>query len=164
MPFLSSVDNLLWDAHIIFHKGVVNFKIEHKTCYFWLGVQYPLKLDSYWNASVFFNAERWAAVFPFQLNATVQLQNTHAECCRQPIDPVSSVWSALKVEPFFQLVERHCSWDSMLILIYQTDAHDLTNKSGHGESGEKMLVLLVWIQLCTEGAWLQTFELLSGDG
>ena len=30
MPFLSSVDNLLQNAYIIFHKGVDNFEIEHK--------------------------------------------------------------------------------------------------------------------------------------
>ena len=32
MLFLSSLDNLLQDAHIIFHKDVGNFEIEHKTC------------------------------------------------------------------------------------------------------------------------------------
>ena len=32
MPFLSSLDNLLWNAYVIFHKGVDNFEIEHKTC------------------------------------------------------------------------------------------------------------------------------------
>ena len=34
MLFLSFLDNLLYDAYIIFHKGVINFEIEHKTCYF----------------------------------------------------------------------------------------------------------------------------------
>ena len=32
MPFLSSLDNLLYDAYIIFHKSVDNFEIAHKTC------------------------------------------------------------------------------------------------------------------------------------
>ena len=32
MLFLSSLDNLLQDAYIIFQKGVGNFEIEHKTC------------------------------------------------------------------------------------------------------------------------------------
>ena len=32
MPFLSSLDNLLEDAYIIFENGVDNFEIEHKTC------------------------------------------------------------------------------------------------------------------------------------
>ena len=32
MPFLSSLDNLLYDAYFIFQKGVDNFEIEHKTC------------------------------------------------------------------------------------------------------------------------------------
>ena len=32
MSFLSSLDNLLKDAYIIFQKGVDNFEIEHKTC------------------------------------------------------------------------------------------------------------------------------------
>ena len=31
-PFFSSLDNLLWDAYIIFPKGVDNFELEHKTC------------------------------------------------------------------------------------------------------------------------------------
>ena len=30
MPFLSSLDNLLLDAHIIFRKSVDNFEIAHK--------------------------------------------------------------------------------------------------------------------------------------
>ena len=42
MPFLSSLDNLLHDAYIIFQKGVDNFEIEHRNCYFLYGVQYPL--------------------------------------------------------------------------------------------------------------------------
>ena len=32
MLFLSSLDNLLLDAHIIFQKGVDNFELEYKTC------------------------------------------------------------------------------------------------------------------------------------
>ena len=32
MLFLSSLDNLLEDAYIIFQKDVDNFEIEHKTC------------------------------------------------------------------------------------------------------------------------------------
>ena len=32
MQFLSSLDNLLYDAYIIFQKSVDNFEIEHKTC------------------------------------------------------------------------------------------------------------------------------------
>ena len=32
MPFLSSLDNLLEDAYIIFQKSVDNFAIEHQTC------------------------------------------------------------------------------------------------------------------------------------
>ena len=32
MPFLNSLDNLLYDAYIIFLKSVDNFEIEHKTC------------------------------------------------------------------------------------------------------------------------------------
>ena len=32
MLFLSSLDNLLYDAHIIFQKGVENFEIGHKKC------------------------------------------------------------------------------------------------------------------------------------
>ena len=31
MPFLSPLDNLIWDACIIFRKGVDNFEIAHKT-------------------------------------------------------------------------------------------------------------------------------------
>ena len=34
MLFLSSLDNLLQDAYIIFQKGVDDFEIEHKTCLF----------------------------------------------------------------------------------------------------------------------------------
>ena len=34
MLFLSFLDNLLYDGYIIFQKGVDNFEIEHKTCYF----------------------------------------------------------------------------------------------------------------------------------
>ena len=30
MSFLSSLDNLLYDAYTIFHKGVDNFETEHK--------------------------------------------------------------------------------------------------------------------------------------
>ena len=30
--------------HITFHKGIDNFEIHHKTCQFWLMVQYPLKV------------------------------------------------------------------------------------------------------------------------
>ena len=30
--FLSSLDNLLQDAYIVFQKDVGNFEIEHKTC------------------------------------------------------------------------------------------------------------------------------------
>ena len=32
MPFLSSLENLLKDAYIIFQKGVDNFEMEHKIC------------------------------------------------------------------------------------------------------------------------------------
>ena len=32
MLFLSSLDNVLEEAYIIFQKGVDNFEIEHKTC------------------------------------------------------------------------------------------------------------------------------------
>ena len=32
MPFLSSLDNLILDAYIIFQKGVDYFEIENKTC------------------------------------------------------------------------------------------------------------------------------------
>ena len=32
MLFVNSLDNLQFDAHIIFQKGVDNFEIEHKTC------------------------------------------------------------------------------------------------------------------------------------
>ena len=32
MLFLNFLDNLLWDANIIFQKCVDNFEIEHKTC------------------------------------------------------------------------------------------------------------------------------------
>ena len=32
MLFLSSLDNLLQDTYIIFHKYVDDFEIEHKTC------------------------------------------------------------------------------------------------------------------------------------
>ena len=32
MLFLSSLDKKLSDAYIIFHKGVDNLEIEHKTC------------------------------------------------------------------------------------------------------------------------------------
>ena len=32
MLLLSSLDNLLQDAYIIFQKGVDYFEIEHKTC------------------------------------------------------------------------------------------------------------------------------------
>ena len=32
---------------------------------------------------------------------------------------------------FLQLMERHCSWDNVLISIYQTDALDLKNKNLH---------------------------------
>ena len=32
MLFLSSLDKLLEDAHIIFQEGFNNFEIEHKTC------------------------------------------------------------------------------------------------------------------------------------
>ena len=32
MLFLSSLDNLLYNAYIIFQKDVDNFEIEHKTC------------------------------------------------------------------------------------------------------------------------------------
>ena len=31
---LSSLDNLFYNEYIIFQKGVVNFKIKHKTCLF----------------------------------------------------------------------------------------------------------------------------------
>ena len=32
MPFMSSLNNLLQDAYLIFHKVVDYFEIEHKTC------------------------------------------------------------------------------------------------------------------------------------
>ena len=32
MPFLSSSNNLLSDAYIIFQKGVDDFETEHKAC------------------------------------------------------------------------------------------------------------------------------------
>ena len=32
MLFLSSLDNLLLDAYIIFQKGVDDYEIKHKTC------------------------------------------------------------------------------------------------------------------------------------
>ena len=32
MPFLSSFDNFLKDAYIVFQKDVDNFEIEHKRC------------------------------------------------------------------------------------------------------------------------------------
>ena len=32
MPYLSSLDNLLQDAYIIFPEGVDNFEIEYITC------------------------------------------------------------------------------------------------------------------------------------
>ena len=32
MSFLTSLENLLQDAYIIFQKGVDDFEIEHKTC------------------------------------------------------------------------------------------------------------------------------------
>ena len=32
MLFWSSLDNLLYDAYIIFQNDVDNFEIEHKTC------------------------------------------------------------------------------------------------------------------------------------
>ena len=41
LPFLSSLDNLLQDAYIIFQKGVDNFEIAHKHANFWLGVSLP---------------------------------------------------------------------------------------------------------------------------
>ena len=41
IPYISSLNNLLYDACIIFQKDVDNFEIEHKTCY--LGVQFPLR-------------------------------------------------------------------------------------------------------------------------
>ena len=40
--FLSSLDNLLKDAYIIFQKGVGNFKIEPKYANYWFVVWYPL--------------------------------------------------------------------------------------------------------------------------
>ena len=44
MLYLSSLDNLLEDAYIIFQKSVDNFEIEHKTCLFLVRVQFPLKV------------------------------------------------------------------------------------------------------------------------
>ena len=43
MPVLSSLDNLLYDAYLIFQRGDDNIEIEHKHANFRLGVQYPLK-------------------------------------------------------------------------------------------------------------------------
>ena len=34
MLFLSSLDNLLWDAYIIYQEGVDNFEIKHKNANF----------------------------------------------------------------------------------------------------------------------------------
>ena len=41
MPFLSSLNNLLQDAYVIF-QGVDYFEIEQKHANFWQEVQYPL--------------------------------------------------------------------------------------------------------------------------
>ena len=47
MPFLSSLDNFLSDACIIFQKGVDNFEIEHKTCFFSVRGAVPPKVSSW---------------------------------------------------------------------------------------------------------------------
>ena len=41
MIFLSSLDNLLYDAYIIYQKGVDNFELEHKNANFAVGGAVP---------------------------------------------------------------------------------------------------------------------------
>ena len=48
MPFLSSLDNLLYqDTCGSFQGGVDCFEMEHKTCYFGVGGVVPLKDNTY---------------------------------------------------------------------------------------------------------------------
>ena len=59
---------------------------------------------------------------------------------------------------FFQLIERHRSWDSVLILIYWLDAHYLKNRNAHATKRWKKALHSSMNSLSWLGCWLQTTD------
>ena len=87
-----------------------------------------LKLNSYSDAEHFLNSSA--------VSCSVSIQ-TPRHCsaikysCRSFLgDQENSCVMRLKLN-CFQLMERHCSWDGILIFIYRIDAHDLKNGNAH---------------------------------
>ena len=108
-----------------------------------------LKLNSYSNTSIFFNAERWAVASPFRLKRHCLAKNAHVERFQITNRIMCHEREMLLKLNFFQLTEGHHSWSSVLISIYWLDAHDLKNWNDMRmqESDEKTLCIRVWIQL-----------------
>ena len=104
----------------------------------WIGV---LKLDSYYQCKRFFNAQRWAGVFPFRLNAfqtTNRIMYPEWERILK-LNFFFNSWSDAALEVAFKATIWYWSTGQTLMT--------LKTKMRMWGSSEKTLALLVWIQI-----------------
>ena len=106
-----------------------NFKT--KVRLWWFSRRDSVKAGFILNHKVFYNAEQWAAsIFTHnQRRCSATKRSCRAFTDDQRIMRHESE-TLLKFN-FFQLVERRCSWGSILLSICWLDAHDLKNGNGH---------------------------------
>ena len=141
---LTSLIDLLrhfWDIFVIMCRTFFSKNIPQSFTVLWDILGYFSKnIPQYGKWFNWIHTKILAFFQPWVISCSVSIQTQHhcstIKCSVQSVFrwPIESGVMSLKHSwswNFFQLMERHRSWDSVLILIYQIDAHDLKNGNVH---------------------------------